>query len=508
MKLMKLSRSPRLTLAVALSLAQSAAFAAALPASSRTKVIDKTVALDGRSVRLDSNAADVEVVASAGQSATLHLELEYWSSNDEWMETVEREFDVDVEEFGGEVIFRQRNLNRLREEGWFKRLFGGNRVSYSIEIRLAVPVGTELEIENRYGKVSVADIGGPLAIDNNSGVVDVRGAAGRVEIENRYAKVAVTDSSGALDLQVNSGTVEVDRFDGSARVSNRYAEVRIEDVSGDLDLESGSGRLSVESIGGSAEISGSYAAAEVSGIGGALDLSVSSGDVTVERVAERVEIRSSYGKTSVGDVGGDLVVRSTSGAVAVFGVRGSAKIGNSYGEVRVENVDGDADVNNQSGGVTMAGIGGLASIVSSYDAVRVRGAGGLEVSSKSAGVTGTDIRGGADVTTSYAGVRLDGVAGPVSVRNNSGRVEVTGLSGAALESDHRVETTYAEIVFEWPASGPVPGFDLDCSYCSLESDFPATYDKSGSRRSATGEGSGPGGVTLSSTSGSVFLRKR
>ena len=111
------------------------------------------------------------------------------------------------------------------------------------------------------------------------------------------------------------------------------------------------------------------------------------------------------------------------------------------------------------------------------------------------------------MTTTYGGIKLDGVGGAVTVRNQSGRVEVRGLSGAALAAEHRVETTYDEIVFAWPAGAATPRFSLECSYCSLKTDFEATVRDVGSRWYAEAPGSSAAAVTLAAQSGSISLRK-
>jgi len=48
---------------------------------------------------------------------------------------------------------------------------------------------------------------------------------------------------------------------------------------------------------------------------------------------------------------------------------------------------------------------------------------------------------------------LEGVGGAVGIRNESGRVEVGGLTGAALTAVHRLETSYGDPIFGWPGAG-------------------------------------------------------
>lgn len=116
-----------------------------------------------------------------------------------------------------------------------------------------------------------------------------------------------------------------------------------------------------------------------------------------------------------------------------------------------------------------------------------------------------------DISTSYAGVILEGVGGAVDVRNQSGRVEVSGLTGKALAAQHRVETSYADVDFAWPGVASM-AFDIECTYGSINSEFPAVSRERGSRSYAEGrvgqETSSAAALTISARNGSVNLRKR
>ena len=89
---------------------------------------------------------------------------------------------------------------------------------------------------------------------------------------------------------------------------------------------------------------------------------------------------------------------------------------------------------------------------------------------------------------------------------------VRDLRGEALKGQHRVETSYGDVDFSWPASAGAMSFVIESSYGSIQTDFPATSQKRGSRENAEGQvatdGQAPvSTVTLTARSGSVFLRK-
>ena len=483
------------------------------PSSSQDKRVEKSFAVDGRLVSVESNSADIVVEAVAGGQARLVVELEYWSSNEEWMEAVERDFDVEIRETPSEISLHVGDMPDAGRKGWFKRIFGSSETFYSVEITLQVPPGTDLGIDNRYGDVEIVDIGGALDLVNTSGDIVASGIRGGGDIENSYGDATVTDVEGGLTLIVTSGKAEVAEVAGDTKVSNRYGEVVISGVTGKLDLETSSSEIEVQSVTGPAVIVGSYADAEVTDLGSALKIEISSGNVDLSQIKGRVEVAASYGAVRIDGVGEGLVVRSSSGEIEARDIGGAAKVENSYGTVLLEEIRGSVEINNPSGGVTVVDVQGDVWIRSSYEAVRVREvSGNLNVSATSSGVRAEDIGGGAEVTTSYAGVELIGVGGPVDIRNQSGRVEVRGLSGSALAGQSRVETSYGDVDFSWPGGAGAMSFTLESTYGSIHSDFAAVSRKRGSRETAEGQAGGGredsvATVTISARSGSIFLRE-
>ena len=233
------------------------------PRGSRDRRIEKTVPAEGRSVSIDTSASDIVVEPMDGDNVRFVVELEYWSSNDSWMQAIEEEFDVEVRETGSEIVFRPSAMPESGRRGVLGKIFGSGEVFYSAQITLQVPRGTEISIDNRYGDVTVGAIGGPLKVNNSSGAVTASNIRDFGEIENSYGDVEVTDVEGDLEVVASSGKIRIEQVTGDVEVSSRYGEVVIAGVGGELDIESSSSKLDVERIGGNAVIEGSYEDASV-----------------------------------------------------------------------------------------------------------------------------------------------------------------------------------------------------------------------------------------------------
>ncbi len=479
---------------------------------SRDRRVEKTVPAEGRAVSLDTSASDVVVEPVDGTDVRFLLELEYWSGDDRWMQAIEEDFEVDVRETGSEIIFEPSSIPEPGRKGLMGRIFGSGEVFYSARIVLEVPRGTEVTVDNRYGDVTIGAIGGPLKVNNSSGTVKATGIREFGEIENSYGDVEVTNVEGDLEIVVSSGKIRIEEVTGDVEVSSRYGEVVIAGVGGDLGIESSSSKIDVERVGGEADIEGSYEDATVRSIKGFLEIEISSANVSLWDLEAGADVGASYGKVEIENVAESLELHSSSGSADIRNVRGPARIENSYGVVAVKEIRGSVEISNPNGGVILEAVDGDATIRSSYEAIRVRSVGGtLDVAASSASVDAQQIGGGAEVSTSYAGVVLEGVGGAVEVRNQSGRVEVRGLTGKALTAQHRIETSYADVDFVWPDTSAM-AFDLESTYGSIASDFPAVSRERGSRTYAEGsvgqETGSQAALTISARNGSVHLRKR
>jgi DUF4097 and DUF4098 domain-containing protein YvlB len=374
----------------------------------------------------------VETIDS--DQATLTVDLEFWSGSEEWMDLVEEEFDVTVDERSSVIDISGGRMPE-RDESWWRRVFGGSReVSYALDVVLRVPAGTELRLENRYGDIDVEDIVGALEVDNSSGEVRITNS-GATTVANSYGPITVTNS-GELRVRGSSSAVNVIGVTGDADIETSYDELVVEDVSGTLRAVASSGTLRATNIGGRADITNSYSPVEVRNVA-ELRLRSSSSKVTVTEVRGDADLTTSYDELTAETIGGLLEIDNSSGAVTVDDARSDVTVRNSYAPVRISNVTGS-----------------------------------LIVDSSSSAVTVRDIEGDVEIATSYAGAEVRGAAGRVEVRNQSGRVNISDLRGAALTAEHTVRTSYANIELDWPSATPL-AIDAECSYGRIRRAQPA-----------------------------------
>lgn len=160
-----------------------------------------------------------------------------------------------------------------------RSLFGR---SDSVDVRVAMPAGSSLEVVSAYGSVRA------------------RGPIGAGRITAKYGSVTA-DSFAGLVLDSPFGTVEIDRVDG------------------DLDLTAGHGQVRIGRVDGGSRVRGSHGSIELGTAVGPVDVTTS-GPLTIDRAVGDVTARSAHGDLRVREVAGGRVALENSHANVEVGV--------------------------------------------------------------------------------------------------------------------------------------------------------------------------------------------
>ena len=169
----------------------------------------------------------------------------------------------------------------------------------SVDLRVLVPTGSDVDIRSAYGAVRL------------------RGEVGRARIDAKYGTVAI-ERTADLDL------------------SAPYGEVDVREVGGRLDLEAGHSRTRIGSVAGDARIRAAHGSVDIGVTHGAVDARLS-GALTIDTALADVTARSAHGV---------LRIRSA--------VAGTIRLENGFADVEVGVPDGTAawlDASSEHGAV-------------------------------------------------------------------------------------------------------------------------------------------------------------
>ena len=224
--------------------------------------------------------------------------------------------EVTVREEGGRLIVEQRDRPRNNRMD--------DRTDW-LDVRLTVPTGAALTIDDHIGIGQIGDLAGPLTIENFVAGTITAGTVARLEADVTGSGDVTVAAADETDVDVaGSGDVEVGRVNGPLSVDVAGSgNVTTGDVAGPLSVDiAGSGNVTTGTTRGKVvvEIAGS-GEVQVASVDGPVDLSVSgSGNVELDGGTAdpfTVGVSGSGSVTMKGNARNQTINRSGSGTVRI-----------------------------------------------------------------------------------------------------------------------------------------------------------------------------------------------
>ena len=151
----------------------------------------------------------------------------------------------------------------------------------SIDVRVELPTGSRVTVENSVGFVRATGSLGATRIKASTGAVDV-------------------EASGDLGVRAGHGSAIIGTVDGTAEITADHGQIKIGAVTGDAVLKASHGAITVGESGGDLEAKLSY------------------GDLDITTARASVAAKTAYGTISLGEVSsGSIDVESGYGAVSI-----------------------------------------------------------------------------------------------------------------------------------------------------------------------------------------------
>lgn len=156
------------------------------------------------------------------------------------------------------------------------------------QLKLRVPSGIEVIVDNSSGDVFASDLSGR-----------------NIRIEASSGSLEVEDVSNDLLLETSSGSIELTGLtNGDLKIKSSSGSQRIRNVKGNIESRSSSGRISLDNITGDIEAETSSGGIELDGFRGGLKLESTSGSLN----GDEIELTSnSYFRSSSGSIDMELV---------------------------------------------------------------------------------------------------------------------------------------------------------------------------------------------------------
>jgi len=358
--------------------------------------------------------------------------------------------------FGGSVEIVTRANQRLAIGPAGCRVLGGRFYgpSFAFESteRSELAAGAAVEIENRFGNVTVA-AGEPGHVVTTLRTVvylptesAARAVSDRVKIEAHAAGAGFaigTNRNQLLSEDVGFEThltvrvppatpVKLKNEHGKvavadvarAEIENAYDAVELRQVAGDATLSTQHGGVDVAAVNGSLSLVHRYGDVSIRDVGGPTTLTAAHGDARLERVGA-LKARLVYGDFVAATVRGDLEFTGEHAGVDVSDVDGAVAVTSAYRKLRVTRVKGAARLSGPHSEIEAEDVGGDLTVDSSYDGVTLKKvAGRVEVKVEHGGVDAQDLASGGRIEASGDDVSVHGFRAALEVKARGGDVRL------------------------------------------------------------------------------------
>lgn len=330
-----------------------------------------------------------------------------------------------------------------------------NNLSFSVDYDIAMPAISPLDVRNRFGSVTVANLQAVAIINNANGRVTLSGGKGTQRVENSFGNVEVRTNAGDVTIRNGNGNVTASDVTGAVDVTNRFGATRVSNAGRGLTIHSNNGDIDAGAVTGITLITNTFGRVTVTDAKGDLTVDNQNGNVQATGVTGAANLRTTFAKVNASRIGKVLVVRAANSAVVADTVGESATVETTFGSVDLRGVKGGARVTAQNSGVRLAGIGG-------------------EVFAKS----------------TFASVDVSDAAGPITVENQNGSVMAEARPGQRCQPIS-LSTTFSPIRVALPAGS---GYNVTArtSFGKVHSEHEITISGDFAPGTLTGKLSGGG----------------
>jgi DUF4097 and DUF4098 domain-containing protein YvlB len=175
---------------------------------------------------------DVEVHPSDGDRALLDVKKTVRASSMDEAERLAKDFTFSITNEDGKYRIASNRDGILR-----------SRQRYKSSLKLQLPKRSSLRVNNRNGKIEVADLAGNQDIVNRFGAVEVRNITGNVKVSNSFGRIAIRNVQGDAEISGRNNSIELQGIQGDVMADSSFQNVTIRGATGSIDVKGRNGDL-------------------------------------------------------------------------------------------------------------------------------------------------------------------------------------------------------------------------------------------------------------------------
>ena len=315
--------------------------------SSVRREMESAIALSGaQSIAFTHSNGTVELVPADGDKILVKLDARIYADSDAAAQAAGQALRVVSESEDGQL----RLVLPQPED---------DRTSCEIGVRLAVPPGIPVRIENSFGDISARELKNPLVLSARNGRITVAGHTGAVQVTDRYSEVTLDEIAGDVQVKGTDAKIHLDKVTGLVTAEIKNGSLHLTEINGKLiDLKGQYGSIEGENITGEVKVAASETHVWLQAVRGPASVENSREDVQVTDLQGDLTLKVRSGDIELKQIRGRVQGEATGGSLTLEDGTGGAGLSLDKCECELTNVDGPVQITNSTDPITLTGVPG------------------------------------------------------------------------------------------------------------------------------------------------------
>lgn len=189
--------------------------------------------------------------------------------------------------------------------------------SIQIDYYVKVPDSVNVEVENKFGDVSLTDLAQSAKVNNKNGKITVESLGGDLIVNSSFGEVKVQDIQGKTQVYSKNGDVIANNCNKDITIESSFGDIRIDGVRGIVAITNSNGQTQGNWIDGDINVISKFGDVTLTDVSGNADVDNANGEVSISNVGGNVKVSNGFGNTKVSNANKGLVLNNTNGDITV-----------------------------------------------------------------------------------------------------------------------------------------------------------------------------------------------
>jgi hypothetical protein len=261
------------------------------PKEEKQKVVKATFKVNPTDLLTISNKyGNVNFTNHDKSEVSVYITILAWGKSDKDAQKILDRIEIDQEKSSGGISF-QTEIEESK--GGYS---SSNREGFEINYEVKIPKNLNIDVENKFGSVTIADLNGKLNLDLKHGNFNGHNLTGqRHSINVQFGNLSINEVNSA-DLEVAHGSISINKSNTDLKIESKHSDLKIDEAN-ILEIEAKHGNIRIGTV---SKINGenSFGRIEIRKLIKLAVLQLNHGYCEIEQVVkgfEKIVIENRYG---------------------------------------------------------------------------------------------------------------------------------------------------------------------------------------------------------------------